>query len=149
MLLKEQDILNAKEVYLYNDDTVYVELADDEVFGIYKKGLVWYKKDNFYDLLESSEMMSYFKPITKEEVVKLISEWLQGYDSPKVFERFKELRLEKGLSKEELAEKLGIHVDIVTSIENGYAAPIKVLKKYALFFGVSSDYILELKNDRD
>ena len=129
MLLKEQDILNAKEVYLYNDDTVYVELADDEVFGIYKKGLVWYKKDNFYDLLESSEMMSYFKPITKEEVVKLINEWLQGYDSPKVFERFKELRLEHVLSQEELAEKLGIHVDIVKSIENGYAAPIKVLKK--------------------
>lgn len=70
-------------------------------------------------------------------------------DEPKVFTRFKELRDESGLSQKELASKLGIHSDIVKSIEDGYAAPIKVLKKYALFFHVSSDYILELTNDRD
>ena len=148
MLLNEQDILNAKEVYLYNEDTVYVVLDDDNVFGIYKNGMIWYKKNNFWDYFESSEIMNCFTPISKEEVVNLLSEWLKGYDSPKVFERFKELRLEHGLAQEELAEKLGIHVDIVKSIENGYAAPIRVLKKYALFFNVSSDYILELTNDR-
>ena len=135
-------------VSLVFNDTVYVEIKDDEVFGIYKKGLTWYKKENFYDLLESSLMMCQFSPITKEEVIELISKWFQEYDEPTVFVRFKELRLEYRLSQEELAGKLGIHVDIVKSIENGYAAPIKVLKMYALFFNVSSDYILELKNDR-
>lgn len=65
-----------------------------------------------------------------------------------MFKRFKDLRLEHGLSQEELAEKLDVHINIVKSIENGYAAPIKVLKKYALFFRVSSDYILELTDDR-
>lgn len=149
MLLTEQDILNAQAVYLYDNDTIYVEIKDNDVFGLYKKGLRWYKKENFYDYMESSIMMSYFTSITKEEVIELISKWFQEYDEPKVFERFKELRLEQGLSKEELAEKLGVNVDIVTSIENGYAAPIKVLKNHALFFRVSSDYILEIKNDRD
>lgn len=65
-----------------------------------------------------------------------------------MFTRFKELREEKGISKEELSEATNVHIDIVNSIENGYNAPIEVLKKYAIYFEVTADYILELTDDK-
>ena len=65
-----------------------------------------------------------------------------------MFVRFKELREEKGIEKRELSKAIKVHIDVINSIENGFNAPIEVLKKYALYFGVTSDYILELTDDK-
>ena len=65
-----------------------------------------------------------------------------------MFVRFKELREEKGISKSELSKVIKVHIDVITSIENGFNAPIEVLKKYAIYFGVTADYILELTDDK-
>lgn len=65
-----------------------------------------------------------------------------------MYKRFKELREENGLSKTELSRKIKVHVDVIESVENGYAASLEVLRKYAIFFNVTSDYILELSDDK-
>lgn len=65
-----------------------------------------------------------------------------------MFVRFKELREEKGISKIELSKAIKVHIDVISSIENGYNAPIEALKKYAIYFDVTSDYILELTDDK-
>ena len=67
----------------------------------------------------------------------------------KVFERFKELREEKGITKEQLAKDIDVSIKIIESIENGFNAPIHVLRKYAVYFGVASDYLLELTDDKN
>ena len=65
-----------------------------------------------------------------------------------MFIRFKELREEKGISKSELSKAIKVHIDVINSIENGFNAPIEALKKYAIYFGVTADYILELTDDK-
>jgi transcriptional regulator with XRE-family HTH domain len=65
-----------------------------------------------------------------------------------MFERFKELRIDRGITKEQLAKDIDVHIDIIDSIENGYNAPIHVLRKYAVYFGVTADYLLELTDDK-
>ena len=65
-----------------------------------------------------------------------------------MFVRFKELREEKDISKSELSKTIKVHIDVINSIENGYNAPIEVLKKYAIYFDVTSDYILELTDKK-
>lgn len=66
-----------------------------------------------------------------------------------MFVRFKELREEKSITKEQLAMEIDVHINIINSIENGYNAPIHVLRKYAVYFGVTSDYLLELTDDKN
>lgn len=75
--LTKEDILNSHSVYLYMENTIYVEIKNDEVYGFTKGGLEWYKKENFYDYFESSLMMSYFSSITKEEAAAMVEEWTQ------------------------------------------------------------------------
>lgn len=65
-----------------------------------------------------------------------------------MFVRFKELREEKGITTKELSKAIKTHIDVINSIENGYNAPIEVLKKYAIYFNVTADYILELTDDK-
>lgn len=65
-----------------------------------------------------------------------------------MFVRFKELREEKCISKNELSKAINVHIDVINSIENGYNAPIEALKKYAIYFDVTSDYILELTDKK-
>lgn len=64
-----------------------------------------------------------------------------------MFIRFKELRERSGLTKEQLSIAIEERVEIIESIENGFAAPIRVLVKYAKFFNVTCDYILDLSDD--
>lgn len=66
-----------------------------------------------------------------------------------MFERFKEVREKRNISKEQLAQEIDIHIDIINSIENGFNVPIHVLKKYAIYFGVTADYLLELSDKED
>lgn len=65
-----------------------------------------------------------------------------------MFVRFKELRIDRGITKEQLAKDIDVHIDVINSIENGFNAPIHVLRKYAVYFDVTSDYLLELVDDR-
>jgi transcriptional regulator with XRE-family HTH domain len=66
-----------------------------------------------------------------------------------MFERFKELRIDRGITKEQLAKDIDVHIDVINSIENGFNAPIHVLRKYAIYFGVTADYLLKLTDEED
>ena len=73
--LTREDILNAKAIHLYNEDTIYVELNDTEdVYGSYKGG-EWFVKDNFWDYWDSSIMLSYFQYLTPDEAFRLLDKW--------------------------------------------------------------------------
>jgi len=71
------EIRRAKEVHLYDGDTLYVVDADDEAYGFYRYGGTWYHKSNFWDYFESETMMSYFAPITKDEAAVLYESWCE------------------------------------------------------------------------
>ena len=59
--------------------------------------------------------------------------------------RLRELRLEQGLSKAQLAKNINVSDVAVSRWENGKRTPnIEQLRKLALFFNVSSDYLLGL-----
>ena len=66
-----------------------------------------------------------------------------------MFVRFKEIREKRNITKEQLAQEIDVHIDIINSIENGFNAPIHVLRKYAVYFGVTADYLLELTDEED
>ena len=69
------DIRAAKEVHLYNSETIYIVDADCEAYGFYRFGSEWFHKSNFWDYFESEIMMSYFTPVTKDEAATLYEEW--------------------------------------------------------------------------
>lgn len=73
--LTKKDILNAQEVHFYNDSILYVVIDDDKIYGITEGSSEWFKKENFWDYFESSLMLSYFTPITKEEAVRMYESW--------------------------------------------------------------------------
>ena len=55
----------------------------------------------------------------------------------------KELRLESGLTQQELAPKIGISSSAIGMLEKGYREPTgTALVAYANFFGVSLDYLM-------
>lgn len=66
----------------------------------------------------------------------------------KIFaERLRDLRLEKGLSMKELAKELNITDATISYWENDVNEPkITYLKSIALYFNVSTDYLLGLEN---
>ncbi|MDT2884902.1 helix-turn-helix transcriptional regulator [Lactococcus lactis] len=65
-------------------------------------------------------------------------------------ERLKELRKEKDLTQNEFAERLGIKQNSYSDWENGKSEPnIKMLEKIAVFFDVSIDYLVGIKNERN
>lgn len=79
--LTKEDIMKAKAIHLYNENTIYVELNDeDNVYGSYKGG-EWFVKGNFWDYFESEIMMSYFQTLTPEEALKMLEKWEQEYES--------------------------------------------------------------------
>lgn len=62
-------------------------------------------------------------------------------------ERLKELRIEKGLSLEQVAKGIGVSPIAVSRWENMVRIPnIESLKALALFFNISSDYLLGLED---
>ncbi len=59
--------------------------------------------------------------------------------------RLKDIREDADIKQQEVAEYLHIKQNTYSQYENGHRQlPIEVLKKLSLFFGVSTDYILEL-----
>lgn len=58
-------------------------------------------------------------------------------------DRLKELRKERGLSQQELADQIGIHVNSIKKYETGQAQPsIDGLRRIAQAFQVSADYLI-------
>lgn len=61
--------------------------------------------------------------------------------------RLRELRIEHGLSMKQLAKALNTTDAAISNWENCINEPkISYLKSIALYFGVSSDYLLGLEN---
>ncbi len=63
--------------------------------------------------------------------------------------RLRKLRLEQGISQSQLAAKLGISQQAIGNYETDIREPDnETLKKIALIFNVSTDYLLGLSNQR-
>ena len=63
------------------------------------------------------------------------------------FKRLKELRIEKGISQDDLAKYLNIARSNIGKYENGdLDLNTEILIKYSEYFNASVDYILELTN---
>lgn len=69
------DILKAKEVYFYNNSTIYIRLDDDEVYGFTCGTQEWYHKRNFEDYFDSPLVLACFADITREEAARLYETW--------------------------------------------------------------------------
>ena len=73
------------------------------------------------------------------------------YDLKETGKRIQNLRKQKGMTQEQLAEKLNISVSNLGKIETGYSGvSIDLVIEMAMFFGVSLDYLLlgrELQTD--
>ena len=64
-------------------------------------------------------------------------------------ERFKELRKYSGFSQAQLAKKLNVSQQCISDWETGIRKPtISMLKKIALIFSVSADYLLGLNDNK-
>ena len=62
--------------------------------------------------------------------------------------RLKELREEKGLTQKEIADKLNLHsVTYLHYEKDQREPPLKILMEMALFFDVSTDYLLGLSDE--
>ena len=63
-------------------------------------------------------------------------------------ERLKELRQEKGITQKALAESLGYNQSMISFWENGVNEPTEsAIRKAALFFEVSADYLIGLADE--
>ena len=64
-------------------------------------------------------------------------------------QRIRELRLARSISQVKLAEMLGVTKQSVSNWENDNIQPsIEILVKLSKIFGVSTDYLLALGDDR-
>jgi len=60
-----------------------------------------------------------------------------------MYERIKELRVDKDLSQKELAEILNVTRSAYSNYENGIRdVPVEILARLADFYGTSVDYII-------
>ncbi len=61
-------------------------------------------------------------------------------------QKIKELRKEKGLTQIQLAEKLNVNKSTIAKYETDKIEPsLLLLKQIAIFFDVSADYLLGIK----
>ena len=60
------------------------------------------------------------------------------------------LRKDRGLTQQQMADTIGIHVNSLKKYESGQAQPsLDVLKKIALALNVSTDFLLFEEHERD
>jgi transcriptional regulator with XRE-family HTH domain len=63
-------------------------------------------------------------------------------------DRLRKLREERDLKQKEIATKLNIGITTYNNYEKGVREPdFEVLKKFAKFFNVTTDYLLEITNN--
>lgn len=63
--------------------------------------------------------------------------------------RIKNLRETRGISQQRLASELNVTQAMVSKYELGVSEPdVTMIKRIAEYFGVSSDYLLELSDDK-
>lgn len=61
--------------------------------------------------------------------------------------RIKDLRVARSLTQEDLGKVLNVQKAAISKYEKGRAEPsVDILKRMARYFGVSSDYLLELSD---
>lgn len=66
-----------------------------------------------------------------------------------MLKRIKKLRIEKGVSQEEVAKVLGVSCKLYCEIENGdVSIKTSQLVAFCKFFNISPDYILELIDEK-
>ena len=73
----EEDILQAKAVYLYDKSILYVVDEKEDAYGFSQGSKSWFLKENFWDYFDSRLMLAYFTIPTKEEAVQLYRSWKQ------------------------------------------------------------------------
>lgn len=93
------------------------------------------------------EQHEWFKKIEKkkglEEAIDTLSAMDPDESSDPVNERIKEIRLENGLSQNDLANVLGISQRVYWRYEQkGYKVSPRVLKEIATFYNVSADWFI-------
>lgn len=65
-------------------------------------------------------------------------------------ERLKAERIKRGLTQSELATELGLNQSAISKFEYGIKEPAKnTLVAFAKYFGVSTDYLLGLKDNEE
>ena len=63
--------------------------------------------------------------------------------------RIRELRESKGISQQKLAAQLNVTQAVISKYELGISEPdIAMIQLLSKFFGVSSDYLLEISDDK-
>ena len=68
---------------------------------------------------------------------------MEKFDQIKIGKRLKDLRKESGLTQNELADKINLSQNMVSSLEKGVSAmSVKTLMQLCLVFKCSADYIL-------
>lgn len=98
-----------------------------------------YENDKRIPTLETMKRLS--------EIFNVSTDYLLGKSS--TGSRLKALRLEKGLSQQEVADVLHINRSAYASWENDTNKPIRKLDELSDFFHVSSDYLLCLTDKPD
>ena len=63
--------------------------------------------------------------------------------------RLRSLRLERKLTQAQVAKRIEVSKAAISGYENNVKTPsLEILKKLALFYGVSTDFLLGLKDSR-
>lgn len=87
---------------------------------------------------------------TEQNTISELEETDMYYDQKESGKRIAALRKKKGLTQEQLAEKLNISTSTLGKIERGIQGfSIDLLIEVGIFFGISTDYILigcEIRN---
>ena len=64
--------------------------------------------------------------------------------------KLKKLRIEKRLTQSQVADMVGLTKSVISAYENEIRTPsYEILKKLAVIFNVSADYLLGLNNKRN
>ena len=67
----------------------------------------------------------------------------------KRYQRIKEMRLERGLTQKQVAQAIGISVGTYGSYERWGGFRLSHIDALANFYGISTDYILDLTDQRE
>jgi transcriptional regulator with XRE-family HTH domain len=80
--------------------------------------------------------------------MKICNSFIGGknMDKKTIGERMKELRMNKGMTNGQLANRLGCSRNTITNYETGQTPPsLEIIQEYHQFFGVSYEYLIDGK----